>query len=242
MLPPPPPVLVILGTDAAGKDYVAEFLIGRWRAAGHRVEKRAGRLAAPAADARSSSERKGRWGRFQERAFLGLLPMLRPVLPAVARLLLVPDRRRFRPSAVPLVVVSHTALRLLALVLGQHREGWVAIARRPALERALRAALPPATTVAVLDVAPATRRRRIAARLRSGIGDPLDRYMLADPDRAERIERCLVELATRYLNAAVIENDDLDDATLERGLARALGRAPVRYAPGPPTRSRPRAA
>jgi hypothetical protein len=121
------------------------------------------------------------------------------------------------------VVVSHTALRLLALVLGQHREGWAALARRPALERTLRAA-PPGTTVVVLDVAPATRRRRIAARIRSGTVDPFDRYMLADPDRAERIEYCLVELATRYLNAAVIENDDLDDAALERELERALGR------------------
>lgn len=91
----------------------------------------------------------------------------------------------------------------------------------------------------MLDVAPATRRRRIAARHRSGMGDPLDRYMLADPERAERIERCLVELATRYLNAAVIENDDLDDATLERELARALGRAPVRYAPGSSQTHRP---
>ena len=228
MLTPPPPVLLILGTDAAGKDYVAEFLIRRWRAAGHRVEKRAGGFAAPAADARSSSERKGRWGRFQERAFLGLLPLLRPLLPTVAWLLLARDQRRFRPSAVPLVVVSHTALRLLALVLGQHREGWATLARRPALERALRTA-PPGTTVVVLDVAPATRRRRIAARIRSGTVDPFDRYMLADPDRAEHIERCLVELATRYLNAAVIENDDLDDAALERELERAL----VRPAPFP---------
>lgn len=224
MVPPPPPVLLILGTDAAGKDYVAEFLIHRWRAVGHRVEKRAGGFSAPMIDARSSSERKGRWGRFQKRAFLGLLPLLRPLLPAVARLLLARDRRRFRPSAVPLVVVSHTALRLLALVLGQHREGWAAIARRPALERALRAALPPGTTVVVLDVAPATRRWRIAARIQSGTVDPFDRYMLADPDRAERIEGCLVDLATRYLNAAVIENDDLDDAALERELERALGR------------------
>ena len=224
MLPPPPPVLLILGTDAAGKDYVAEFLIRRWRAAGHRVEKRAGKLAAPAADARSSSERKGRWGRFRERAFLGLFPLLHPLLPAVAWLLLARDRRRFRPSAVPLVVVSHTALRLLALVLGQQREGVGALARRPALERTLRAVRPPETTVVVLDVAPATRRRRIAARIRSGTVDPFDRYMLADPDRAERIEGCLVELATRYLNAAVIENDDLDDAALEQELERALGR------------------
>jgi len=225
VLPPPPPVLLILGTDAAGKDYVVESLIGRWRAAGHRVEKRTGKLAAPAADARSSSERKGRWGRFQERAFLGLFPLLRPVLPAVARLLLARDRRRFRPSAVPLVVVSHTALRLLALVLGQHREGWTALARRPVLERTLRATPPPGTTVVVLDVAPATRRRRIGARIRSGTVDPFDRYMLADPDRAEHSEHCLVELATRYLNAALIANDDLDDEALERELERALGRS-----------------
>ena len=220
MLPPPPPVLLILGTDAAGKDYVAEFLIRHWQAAGYAVEKRAGRFSAAAVDDRSSSERKGRWGRFQERVFLGLFPLLRPLLLAVARLLLARDRHRFRPSAVPLAVVSHTALRLLALALGQRREGWAALARRPDLERTLRAVLPPSTTVVVLDVAPATRRRRIAARIRSGTVDPFDRYMLADLDRAERIEHCLVELATRYLNATVIENDDLDDAALARALAR----------------------
>ena len=33
MLPPPSPVLLILGTDAAGKDYVANFLIRHWQAA-----------------------------------------------------------------------------------------------------------------------------------------------------------------------------------------------------------------
>lgn len=235
MLPPPPPILLILGTDAAGKDYVAEFLIRRWRAAGHPVEKRAGRFAAPAADARCSSERKGRWGRCRERAFLGLFPMLRPLVPVVVWLLLVRDRHRFRRSAVPLVVVSHTALRLLALVLGQHRAGWAGrLARHAALERALRAAPPPGTSVVVLDVSPATRRRRIAARVGSGTVDPFDRYMLANPDRAERIEGCLVELATRYLNAAVIENEDLDDATLEQALERALGRP----APFPSSSSR----
>jgi hypothetical protein len=224
MLPPPPPILLILGTDAAGKDYVAEFLIRRWRAAGHPVEKRAGRFSAPAADARSSSERKGRWGRFREQAFLGLFPLLRPLVPLAVRLLLARDRHRFRRSDVPLVVVSHTALRLLAFVLGQHRAGWAGLARHPALERALRSAPPPGTTVLVLDVAPSTRRRRIAARIGSGSVDPFDRYMLADLDRAEHIERCLVQLATHYLQAAVIENDDLDDATLERALECALSR------------------
>lgn len=41
MLPPPPPVLLVLGTDAAGKDYVADFLIRRWQALGYSLEKRA---------------------------------------------------------------------------------------------------------------------------------------------------------------------------------------------------------
>lgn len=114
------------------------------------------------------------------------------------------------------------------LLLAQDRGGWAGLARHPALERALRAAPPPGTTVVVLDVAPSTRRRRIAARIGAGTIDPLDRYMLANPERAEHIEHCLVQLATHYLNAAVIENDDLDDATLERAFERALGR------PAPP--------
>jgi len=77
----------------------------------------------------------------------------------------------------------------------------------------------------VLDIDPAIRRRRIRRRLESGMADPFDRYMLDDPERAERIERSLVELATRYLDATVIENDDLDDDALERALERALRRA-----------------
>ena len=121
------------------------------------------------------------------------------------------------------MVVSHTALRLLALVLGQRREGSGRPRPPPGPGARPARGAPPGTAVAVLDVAPATRRRRIAARIRSGTVDPFDCYMLADPDRAEHIEHCLVELATRYLNATVIENDDLDDAALERELDRALG-------------------
>jgi hypothetical protein len=223
MLPPPPPVFLILGTDAAGKDYVADFLIRRWRAAGYLVEKRAGGFSAPAVDARSSSERKGGWGRFQERVFLSLFLLLRPLLFGAAWLLLARDRRRFRPPPTPLVVVSHTALRLLALVLGQYRESLTVIARFPALERALCAIAPVAGTVAVvLDIDPAIRHHRIRQRIQAGTVDPFDHYMLADPERAERIERALVALATRFLDAVLVKNDDLDDAALERALAQAL--------------------
>ncbi|MEF8756546.1 MAG: hypothetical protein V5B60_21845 [Accumulibacter sp.] len=56
-------------------------------------------------------------------------------MPTAAGWFLARDRRRFRPSAVSLVVVSHAALGLLAPVLGQERDGWIALARRPALAR-----------------------------------------------------------------------------------------------------------
>ena len=52
--------------------------------------------------------------------------------------------------------------------------------------------------------------------------DPFDRYMVADLQRAEHIEACLVALATRYLNATVIANDDLDEASLEAALTQAI--------------------
>jgi hypothetical protein len=118
VLPPPPPVLLILGTDAAGKDYVADFLVRRWQARGHSLEKRAGAFAGAAVDARPSSARKGRWGRFQERVFLTLFPLVRPLTPYLAQKLLPRDQQRFRPADRPLVVVSHTALRLLAFAYG----------------------------------------------------------------------------------------------------------------------------
>ena len=220
MPPAPPPVLLILGTDAAGKDYVADFLIRRWSAAGHSIEKRAGGFSAAPADARSSSERKGRWGRFQEHVFIRLFPLLRPLLLGVAGWLLRRDRRRFRPADRPVVVVSHTALRLLAFVRGQvHAPPPLS----PALQHALRALRETTrATVIVLDIDPAIRQRRIGARIECGTVDPFDRYMLADRVRAERIEGGLVELAVGFLNAKVIENNDLDAAALEAALVRAL--------------------
>lgn len=220
MLPPPPPVLLILGTDAAGKDYVADFLIRHWQAAGYTVEKRAGGFSASAVDDRSSSERKGRWGRFQEQVFIRLFPLLRPLLPVVAGWLLRRDRRRFRPADRPLVVVSHTALRLLAFVQGQDLSPPpLSIALQQAL-RALRETTK--ATVIVLDVDPDTRQRRIAVRIQQGTVDPFDRYMQAHRERAERIEGYLVTLATHHLQAKVIKNNDLDETALEAALAGAL--------------------
>jgi hypothetical protein len=220
VLPPPPPVLLILGTDAAGKDYVTDFLIRRWQARGYSLEKRAGAFAAAPVDARSSSERKGRWGRFQEQGFLTLFPLIRPLTPYLAQKLLARDQQRFRPSDRPVVVVSHTALRLLAFAYGP-------ILPPPPLSPALAQALhalqaTTSPTVIVLDIDPAIRQQRIAARVQQGTVDPFDQYMQADRERAERIERYLVTLAMEHLQAGVIENNDLADDALEMALADAL--------------------
>lgn len=220
MLPPPPPVLLILGTDAAGKDYVADFLVRRWQARGYSLEKRAGAFAGAAVDARSSSARKGRWGRFQEQVFLTLFPLVRPLTPYLAQKLVARDQQRFRPADRPLVVVSHTALRLLAFAYGPIIPPPPVT---PALGQALHAlqATTRATAI-VLDIDPAIRQQRIAARVQQGTVDPFDQYMQADVERAERIERYLVTLAIEYLQAGVIENNHLTDDALEMALADAL--------------------
>ena len=77
-------------------------------------------------------------------------------------------------------------------------------------------------TISLQSTLPVIRQRRIDARIECGTVDPFDRYMLADRVRAERIEGGLVELAVGFLNAPVIENNDLDAAALEAALARAL--------------------
>ena len=189
------------------------------------MEKRTGRFSAAAVDHRSSSDRKGRWGRFQEQVFLWLFPLLRPGLLNVAQGLLACDVRRFRPAGPPVVVVSHTALRLLALLQGQ---SVTPPPLSPAIRETLRALRETTqATVIILAVDPAIRQRRIAARMQAGTVDPFDRYMQADPARAKRIEGCLVQLAVAGWQARVVENHDLDATALEAALARALSSPPV---------------
>ena len=168
----------------------------------------------------SSSARKGCWGRFQEQVFLTLFPLVRPLTPYLAQKLVARDQQRFRPADRPLVVVSHTALRLLAFAYGPIIPPPPVT---PALGQALHAlqATTSATTI-VLDIDPAIRQQRIAARVRQGTVDPFYHYMQADVERAERIERYLVTLAIEYLQAGVIENNHLTDDALEMALADAL--------------------
>ena len=114
-----------------------------------------------------------------------------------------------------MLVVSHSALRILAFYLGQNDRyeqtktlpNWLAeaIARVKRVSGAL---------VIVLDVDDATRQQRIQKRLLEGSIDPFDRFMAEDSERSERIEACLVSLARKYYGAHMIENNDLTDEVL----------------------------
>ena len=149
-----------------------------------------------------------------------VFPLIRGLTPWLTQILLVRDQRRFRPPAQPVVVVSHTALRLLTLAQSQ-------VTPPPPLSPTLTQALhtlqtTTGATVIVLDIAPAIRQQRIIARVQQGTVDPFDHYMLADIERAERIEQSLVTLATVHLHAVVIENNNLADDALTAALADAL--------------------
>jgi hypothetical protein len=215
-----PPTLLIVGTDLAGKDHCANVLADAAHKDGIRLERRRGAFSARP-DRRRSSEHKSRLRLGMERLFLAILPLHLPVLPYVCALLIWWDIRRFQPPASGTVmVVSHTALRLLAFALG-HRFERVEDIRLPLLvDRSLRRIVPAtgARTV-VLDIDHATRAARLAGRRRRGTLDYFDRYMGIDPLRSERIERFLLWLGTTYLQATLIENNDLGDSEL---LARLL--------------------
>ncbi len=220
---PSPPVLLILGVDASGKDHVANVAVGALTAGGVPTVRRPGWLCARAV-ARRSSEDKGGARLAQERLFVATFPLLRPLVIPLCGALLSADVRRFRRSrgadGKTTVVVSHTPIRVLAFALGHRGDDEpLRVGRRT--ERALRElAGTDGLRVVVLDISAEVRAARLADRAMRGRLDHLDRY-LANPAHtalAERIEATLVELAVRYLDATVVHNDGLDDDAIAAAL------------------------
>jgi hypothetical protein len=215
-----PEVLVILGTDAAGKNHVAEVVARTLTRSGRRVELREGWFSKTPTAVEAE---KGALSLFQEQLFLSTFGINQYLIPALIALLIKRDLRRFRKPGHPLIVVSHTGLRILAFYLG-HRFRRLEEVRMPLfLDLALRTILPVtgATTI-VLDIEDHIRRQRIARRTRGGDVDPFDRYMARDSARSERIENIMVWLGRRYLNAVKIENNDLSEAELTAAVLKAI--------------------
>jgi hypothetical protein len=211
-----PDAILLLGTDASGKDYVANVLTDLIREAGGEVEKRQRFFGGKTISA-ASSEDKGFFDTLQEKTFLLLFQRLGFLMPLLVSLIIFWDSRRFRlPVEKKLVVVGHNALRALAFHLGhrfdsaeQIRLPWYLIRALNTMKRATHA------HIIVLDVDDHIRKKRIAARLSEGSEDTFDRYMHSDSERSERIEACLVQLVLKYLDGRLLENNDLPDDTLK---------------------------
>lgn len=212
-----PDVILVLGTDAAGKDHVANLLVEMIRDSGGEAEKRKRFFSGEATEA-ASSEKKSFVDTLQEKAFLLLFERLGFLLPFLMSCVIRWDLKRFQPPAheKKLVVVGHNALRALAFHMGQrfwdssHQQlPWYL---RSALAKMKRAT---GAHVIVLDVEDGIRKARINARLANGSEDTFDRYMHSDGERSERIEASLVSLACSQLGATLIENNDLDADELQ---------------------------
>ena len=210
-----PRTLLILGTDMAGKDHFANVVADAALHQGLRVERRRGSFSA-AADRMRTSEGKG-WLRLAlEWAFLRTLPLHLWLLPHLTALMLLTDLRRFRlPADRMVLVVSHTAIRLLAFALG-HRYDRIEDIRLPALARKALRRVGPSTgaCVLVLDIDHQVRAARMAERGRRGTVDCFDRYLGQDPVRSERIEAILVWIGVHWLGAVRVENNNLGDSEL----------------------------
>ena len=218
----PPKLTLILGTDASGKDHIATHLSTWLNETGHPHERREGRFSKKETFDQTSED-KGRFSLFAEASFIKLYPVFGFLLPLLVSVLIHVDLRFYRKSEKHVVVVSHTALRLLAFHLGHQVNTVEEIELSPHLDRLLKrivAHLPVKTIV--LDIEDSVRKQRIADRHQRGKVDPFDRYMAQDEHRSERIEAILVWLATNYLEARVIENNDLAEEELKHHITEAF--------------------
>jgi hypothetical protein len=218
-----PSRVLLLGTDASGKNHVASVWAKNLRQLGNTVELREGWLS-QRPNASPQAHQKGRFAHHAEALFLWLFPILRWFLPPILAWLIRRDLRRFKDSSNLVMVVSHKALRILAFTLGQ-RPGFQAKRHVPKyLQRTLTQL---ATTwggaIWVLDVDARVRLTRIYQRIQDGVDDPFDRYMVDSLPRSERIENSLVQIAKTFLGAQLLENNQASDAELWQAFLEGIG-------------------
>ncbi len=213
--PEPPDLLLVIGTDASGKDYVANMISNLIVSHGYEVEKRDGWFSGSQTQT-VSSEEKSAFSLLAEKGFIFTFALTKYLMPVLLANLIKMDLLRFRKSKRKVIVVSHTAIRLLAFYLGHVFATSDSIILPPYLDRILRKATA-ATGVKtiVLDIDDPIRKGRISRRIKLGKADHFDLYLAADGILSERVEDILVRLATTYFDAVKIDNNDLavDDLT-----------------------------
>lgn len=211
-----PDVILLLGTDASGKDYVANVIEKMIREAGGDVEKRK-RYFSGRVTHETSSLHKSFLDVAQEFLFLAFYPYLGKLLPLAMNLLIRFDLARFRPADKKLIVVGHSAVRALAFYWGRENASASVFDIPDYLCSTLRLVREKTGVHAIiLDVEHDVRQARINRRLRHGVSDRFDRYMLEDPVRSERIEECLIRAAQQLLGAVVMANNDLHETEIRK--------------------------
>jgi len=218
----PPNPLLILGTDAAGKNHIANFIAAMLESSGFKAEKREGGFSTPVTDA-VSSEDKGPLALLKERVFLLTFPLSKYILPFLITFLIITDLKKHASSEKISIIISHTPIRVLTFYLGHIFKKEKDIRLPLFLEKALKAIQPEtrARTI-VLDINDTVRKDRIAKRTRSGKVDCFDQNMAKDGVRSERIESFLVWIGAKYLDTVKIDNNDLTDDELKIEIRQAF--------------------
>ena len=216
-----PTTILLLGTDAAGKNHVARAWTRKMEESGQAPDLIEGWLSGEAEEPQADED-KSSLSHLAELTFLTVFPLIAWFLPIALRFLMRRDARRFRRDGRRRLVISHSALRILAFCYGAQGRGVDAMspATRRAVQELQRSS---GAKVLVLDVDHEVRRRRIEARVARDDSDPFDRYMLADPERSERIEACLVSIAVDLMDGHLIVNNQLSDDELWQELLAACG-------------------
>lgn len=215
-----PDVILLIGTDASGKDHIANVLEKMICDEGGLVEKRM-RFFSASPTRQKTSTNKNIWDNFQEVVFLNVYRYLGPLLPLLLTGLLFYDLYRYRRADKKLVVVGHNCLRALAFYWAEHLRPDGSLIIPNYLNYAFsKLKEKTGVEVLVLDVSHHIRKKRIMRRVEQGLADRFDLYMLSDPVRSERIEACLVLGAVSLLQANLMMNDDICDdevkATLDK--------------------------
>ena len=207
-------LVLILGTDASGKDHVARLVLAHLQKAGVFLEKRRGWLSAPACAA-DSSEHKGPGRLFAERLFLRIYPLIAWALPTALTQCILADVLTYRTQRRrPVMVVSHTALRLLAFHMG-HDDAFIMPSH---LRRALAKLRGQGLQTLFVTTERHVRLGRIEDRIRRDKVDHFDLYMARRPRHGERVTDALERIAVEHLQARTIRNDAHGDEHIAAAL------------------------
>ncbi|MDM8516113.1 hypothetical protein QUF76_07935 [Desulfobacterales bacterium HSG16] len=217
----PPDILLILGTDASGKNYVANFIADTVEKAGFEIEKRDGGFSKEPSDV-VSSEDKSWFSLIKEKMFLATFNLTKFMVMPLMAFLIKKDLKNFRKSDLTTIVISNTPLRILSFYLGHKFDNIDQIKIPDYMDDALKSIARIGAKTIILDIDDTVRKKRIAIRLESGKADYFDLYMAEDAVRSERIENFLVWIGKKYLNAIVIENNDLNETELFDRISEAF--------------------